>query len=145
MKTQPDNGGNTERDPSFRSPYPVTRLSPSFELVDLAKEIAQADDMLSIQTSGKLQLLAKQIRTLQEEARKLLEETTRNQQLHKAACSFKKKVGKTYHLYRRDDNTLVFSMIAPEEWGSSVPHDYAGSFRLENDMSWTEVKSKDNE
>jgi len=75
------------------SAHPVSRLAPPFELVDLAEEISRADDMLSIQTSGKLRLLADQIRSLQEEARKILQETRQNQQLHRAECGFRKRAG----------------------------------------------------
>ena len=62
---------NNEKNRDYLSPYPVSRLSPAFDLVDLAKEIARADDMLSVQTNGKLKLLAGQIRELQEEAKRI--------------------------------------------------------------------------
>ena len=121
----------------FLSTYPVSRLAPPYELVDLAKEIAKADDMLSVQTNGKLRLLAEQIRGLQEEAKKILKETRQNQQLHHAECSFKKKIGHIYHLYKKEDGSLVFSLLSPQEWGKRMPHEFVGSFRLENDMTWT--------
>lgn len=125
------------------SPYPVSRLAPAFELVDLAKEIARADDMLSIQTGGKLKLLADQIRGLQEEARAILERTSRDQQLHRAECNFRKKPGMIYHLYKKEDQSLVFSMLSPADWGERQPHLFEGSFRLESDMSWTEMDDED--
>ena len=125
------------------STYPISRLAPSFELVDLAKEIARADDMLTLQTSGKLNLLAKQIRELQEEAIKILEETRKNQELHRAECGFAKKVGQTYHLYRKKDDKLIFSLLSPADWGERPPYTYEGSYRLENDMSWTLISNGD--
>ncbi len=121
------------------SPYPVSRLAPPIELVDLAKEISQADDLLSIQVSGKLQILAKQMRALQEEAQQLLEETRRNQELHRVHCSFKKIVGKVYHLYRKKDGGLHFSMLSIKDWQGDPPDQYVGSYRLESDMSWVET------
>lgn len=30
-----------------------------------------------------------------------------------------------------------------KEWGSSCPHEYVGSYRLEADMSWTPVSKLD--
>ena len=130
---------DTTENGDHSSSYPVSRLAPPFELVDLAKEIAHADDMLSIQTGGKLKLLADQIRGLQEEARTILEKTRRDQQLHRAECNFRKKPGVIYHLYRKEDQTLVFSMLSPAEWGKRQPHRFEGSYRLESDMSWTEM------
>lgn len=121
------------------STYPVSRLAPPFELVNLAEEIARADDLLAMQTSGKLKLLAKQIRALQDEAISILEETRRNQELHRAECSFAKKAGQVYHLYRKRDGQLTFSMLSPTEWGERQPFAHEGSYRLESDMSWTLV------
>ena len=123
----------------FLSSYPVSRLAPPYELVDLAKEIARADDLLSVQTNSKLRLLAEQIRGLQEEAQKILIETKRNQELHRAECGFKKKAGQIYHLYTKDDQSLIFSLISPREWGEGLPYDFVGTYRLEHDMSWTQV------
>lgn len=124
------------------SPYPVSRLSPTIELVDLAKEIARADDLLSLQATGKLEMLGKQIQALQAEAREILEKTKRSQELHRAECGFKKIPGRVYHLYRKSRETLLFSMLSPKDWGGSPPHEYIGSYHLENDMSWTEVDER---
>jgi hypothetical protein len=121
------------------SPYPVSRLAPSIELVDLAKEIAKADDFLSLQVTGKLEMLGRQIQALQVEARQILEETRRSQDLHRAECGFKKIPGRVYYLYRKENDTLWFSMLSPQDWGEKNPFPFIGSYRLENDMSWTEV------
>ncbi len=122
------------------APYPVSRLAPAYELVDLAGEIARADDMLSVQANGKLQLVAEQIRRLQQEAQIILHETKRNQELHRAECNFQKKIGQVYHLYRKNDGKLLFSLIAPEEWGRRLPYAFVGSYRLASDMSWQDTK-----
>ena len=117
---------------------------PRIDLVETAARIAAADDMLSVQAAGQLKLLAEQIEELQEKARKILRETKWNQELHRARCGFEQKPGNVYHLYRRDDDSLVFSMIGPDEWkkgGSGcAPMEYVGSYRLENDSSWTPVE-----
>ncbi len=126
----------------FASPYPVSRLAPANELIDLAKEISRADDLLALQASGKLKVLAKQMRLLQEEAQQILKETLRNQELHKAPCGFQKKIGQVYHLYKKIDGTLQFSMLSPEDWKGRPPHDFLGSYRLDNDMSWILVEKE---
>ena len=116
------------------APYPLSRLAPSIDLVDMAEEIARADDILSIQATGKLQMLLEQMRGLQDEARNLLEETRRNQELHQAECGFKKITGSIYHLYSKKDTSLLFSMIGPDEWSRAVPYQFLGSYRLEHNM-----------
>lgn len=132
------------------APYPVSRLAPAFDLVDLAQQVASADDMLSVTATAQLKGIARQIKALQEQAKTLLEKTQHDQQLHHAQCGFKRIPGKTYHLYRRASGDHLFSMLSPDEWGGRPPYEYQGSFRLENDMSWTpmdevEPEREDNE
>ncbi|MCU7809182.1 MAG: DUF2452 domain-containing protein [Candidatus Thiodiazotropha sp. (ex Semelilucina semeliformis)] len=81
------------------SPYPVSRLAPAFGLVDLAREIAEADEMLANRAGAQLQVIAQQVKQLQAQAREILQQTQRDQQLHRARCNFQKKPGQVYHLY----------------------------------------------
>jgi len=132
--------GDTHQGADHSAPYPVSRMAPSTELVDLARQIEEADQMLGNVVHAKLKVIAEQMKVLQQEAKTILEKTTRDQQLHRAQCQFKRQPGKIYHLYRRTGDALYFSMLSPEEWGGEPPHEFVGSFRLENDMSWTPVE-----
>ena len=123
------------------APYPVSRLAPAFELVDLAKEIEAADATLASHATGKLKLIAEQIRQLPDAARAILEETRLSQELHRAECHFRRLPGRIYHLYRKPDGSTYFSMLAPEDWSGRPPHDFLGSWRLENDMSWSPAEA----
>ena len=128
--------------PSDRaSPYPVSRLAPAFELVDLAREIQEADKLLGVVVSGQLDVIADQIRSLQAKARELLQRAEMNAQLHRAACNLKKRPGHIYHLYRRSEQEIYFSLLSPEEWGGRPPHPHEGAYRLELDMSFTRVEA----
>ncbi len=119
------------------SPYPVSRLAPSMPLVDLAREIEQADAMLNTRVGAKLEVIAEQIRSLQNAARTALEEAQRDQALHRAECQFQRRPGGVYHLYRRADGRRFFSLLSVEDWHGPPPHTFEASYRLENDMSWT--------
>ena len=123
--------------PERNAPYPVSRLAPSIELVDLAREIAEADKILNARVNAKLKVIADQIKTLQHEARKVLDEARQDQELNHARCNFQRKPGSTYHLYREGGGTTYFSLLSPEDWQEKPPHEFIGSYRLENDMSWT--------
>lgn len=127
--------------PDHLAPYPLSRQAPGMELVEIAAEIAAADDLLALQAAGKLKLLAEQIEHLQGQAREILAETRRNQELHRAQCDFRKLPGQTYHLYRREDGTMLFSLISPAEWLTAAEAEaglsFRGSYRLEQDGSWT--------
>jgi hypothetical protein len=51
-----------------------------------------------------------------------------------------------YHLYRKvmvqdGEEEMFFSMLSPLEWGGKPPNDYCDSYRLEYDMTWTQVGS----
>ena len=59
----------------YSAPYPVSRMAPSFDLINLAEEISQADTTLTAHPSGKLRLIATQIKALQDEARQVLDQT----------------------------------------------------------------------
>jgi hypothetical protein len=85
------------------SPYPVSRLSPTIGLVELAREISQADDLANTRLNAKLGVIAEQIRALQAQARAALEQARPDQDLHHARCGFSRKPGRIYHRYRRSD------------------------------------------
>merc|ERR1711997_185401 len=112
-----------------------------FDLVELAAQVEKADQFTRATAGSKLTVIAEQVRFLQEQARKVLEEARMNALLHKTSCNFKKIPGKTYYVYkqRKNPDDEFLSMISPEEWGSSGPEFVAG-YRLEYDMSWTELK-----
>lgn len=132
-------GGPRHPGPAHSSPYPVSRLAPAHDLVDTARQIAEADQILGTVVHGKLSVIAEQIRNLQEQARRLMAEAQQHAALHRAQCSFQKRVGHTYHLYERPDGQSWLSMLGPDDWRRTPPHAFMGSYRLEADMSWTPV------
>ena len=125
--------------PDRAMPYPVSRLAPRFDLVDVAREIQDSDRMLGAVVGGQLDVIARQIRRLQEEAQSILERARQSADLHRASCNFKKRPGAVYHLYRRSPTDAYLSMLSPDEWGGSPPHPFEGSYRLELDLSFTRV------
>lgn len=130
-------GSAKHRGPDHSSPYPVSRLAPAFDLVDVAREIQKADALIVDVASEKLRMIADQIHALQEQARAILADAQRDAEMHRAACNFVKRPGKTYHLYRRADGALYFSMLSPADWKGRAPDAFEGSYRLEVDQSWT--------
>ncbi len=106
------------------SPYGQSRMAPAIELVDVAKEIAQANALIGAATADKLGLIAEQIRALQEQAREILEKARRDAVLHTAECRFQKIPGQAYHLYRKGEGEgakRYFSMLSPDDWRGHPP------------------------
>lgn len=129
--------------PARAAPYPLSRMAPAFSLVSAAEEIEKADAMLATVAGGKLGVIAEQIRRLQDEARRLLERAKRDADLHRARCSFEKRAGGVYHLYRTHAGDLWFSLMAPDEWSRPQPQTFEGTYRLEADMSFTRLDVPD--
>jgi hypothetical protein len=127
----------TDDDPSQKNArYPLSRLSAKHELVDVAAEIAKADATVSHVAVAKLRIIAEQIRMLQAQAAEVLDDARRTAELHRARCSFQRRPGQVYHLYRAADGERYWSILSPTEWGTP-PDAFEGSFRLEADASWT--------
>ena len=131
--------GKQHQGTEHSSPYPVSRLAPATELVDLAQTIAHADETIQSHVSSKLKLIARQIQLLQEEAQQILKQAERDQALHRATCQCQRIVGKTYYLYIKDSGEHYFSLLSPQDWRGQTPHRYSGAYRLEHDMSWTQI------
>ncbi|XP_014610772.1 PREDICTED: uncharacterized protein C1orf50 homolog isoform X2 [Polistes canadensis] len=129
-------------------PNSVTKSSKE-DLVVLAREIQKADSFVKANACNKLQVIAEQMKFLRKQAENILLEVNQNMKLNHVACNFVKHPGQVYHLYERESGQCYFSRISPEEWGTSGPSQtYKGSYRLEQDHSWTSVSnihSKDNE
>jgi len=128
------------------------------ELVELAAQIATADQFTRSTAGAKLSIIAEQVRFLQEQARQVLEEARLSSLISHTACNFKKIPGKIYYIYKQRNAAAhmrgaflsnaaasekeFLSMISPEEWGKAGPEFVAG-YRLEFDMSWTRLDHLD--
>ncbi len=123
-------------------PYPTSRLAARIDLVDMAREIEKSDESLGLVVGAKLEVIRDQMRALQEEARQLLEEARESARLQRAKCNFRKIPGKTYHLYRRADGELYFSMLSPDEWAGSPPHEFQGSYKVDIDLSLRRLENE---
>ncbi len=143
MSKQSDNKPLKHTGADHSAPYPVSRLAPEMSLVDLAKEIQQAEQMIHSTSHAKLRIIADQILNLKQQARDILEETQKNQSLHHAECQFKKIPGKTYHLYQKANGKQYFSMLSPADWNHQPSDDFQGSFILQADMSWKAADKTD--
>ncbi|XP_071840514.1 uncharacterized protein C1orf50 homolog [Apostichopus japonicus] len=118
----------------------TNKMTDPMDLVALAEQVQKGDDFVKAVAGNKLMLIAEQIRHLQDKARQVLEEAKRDADLHHAACNIKKRPGHMYYLYLRDSGQRYFSILSPDEWGSSCPHEFIGAYRLEYDMTWTLAK-----
>ncbi|KAF7648084.1 hypothetical protein LDENG_00162340 [Lucifuga dentata] len=122
------------------SSYQTTRVGDPMDLVSLAAQVQKGNEFIKANACNKLTVIADQIRYLQEQARKVLEEARRDADLHHAACNIVKKPGNMYYLYQRESGQKYFSIISPQEWGPSCPHQFVGAYKLHHDMSWSSAE-----
>ncbi|XP_048375534.1 uncharacterized protein C1orf50 homolog [Sphaerodactylus townsendi] len=115
----------------------IARKADPSDLVALAEEVQKADDFVRANACNRLTVIAEQIRYLQEQARKVLQEAVKDTDLHHVSCNFVKRPGNVYYLYRRASGQRYFSILSPKEWGPSCPSEFLGAFKLQPDLSWT--------
>lgn len=118
--------------------YGTSRLAPAISLVDRAKEIELAEESVKLHVHGKLEVIAKQIRALKEEAELILQQAEKDIELHKAKCQFEKKPGQMIYLYAKDSGDY-FSLLSPNEWGNKPPHPFKAAYMMNPDRSFTEI------
>ena len=121
------------------SPYPVSRLGAPISLVDSARIIEAASSKVALRTNAQLEVIVEQMKALQERAREIIEQASRDVDLIHAECRFHRVPGKIYHLFDRADGHRYFSMVGPAEFGGAVPSGFIASYRYEHDESWTRV------
>lgn len=132
-------GSGPYRGPGRAAPYALSRLSGPVSLVDVAREIEQADQWIASTASAKLSVIAEQMQALRQSAQAVLEKAERDAALHRAEARFKRYPGRIYHLYERAPGACYWSLLSPEDWAGQPPHAFVGSYRLEADQSFTEL------
>lgn len=118
------------------SPYPTRTMDPPYSLVERAREIETAGDFVNIQVHGKLDVIARQIRRLKEEARMVIDQAREDMELHRIKCNFEKRIGQEIYLYSKPNDAKYFSMLSPEDWRGNPPHKFIGAYRLNADRSF---------
>jgi hypothetical protein len=130
--------GSNFRGAGHASPYPVSRLGAPVSLVDTARAIEAASANVAMRTNAQLEVILEQMKALQDRARAIVEQASRDVELVHVDCKFRRVPGRIYHLYERPDGHRYFSMLSPEEQGSTSSR-FIASFRYEHDESWTRL------
>lgn len=135
--------GENVRGAGHASPYPVSRLGAPVSLVDTAKIIEAASAKVALRTNAQLEVIVEQMRALQQQAREIMAQASRDVDLIHAECRFHRVAGRVYHLFERPDGRRYFSMLGPDEYGGGAPSGFVASYRYEHDESWTRLDEVD--
>jgi len=89
------------------------------------------------QTDMQLRQIKEQIDLLASQAREIQERKELSAIIYQAHIGFKPEINHIYHLYQKDDNGYVLSMIGPDEWGSKPKYpEFLYTVRLLADHTW---------
>jgi len=111
-------------------PYGTTSSSPSIVLPDTALFLSERGSLTRNYFEGALESLNKEY-----EALKKLADI--NQIAYNASYNFVPRVGQTYHLYRKPDDSFMLSMI--EDWSA---YEFVVSLEYTADSVWKEALAR---
>ncbi|MAX65888.1 MAG: DUF2452 domain-containing protein [Bacteriovoracaceae bacterium] len=97
----------------------------------------QAMNAMKEQTEMHMHQIYEQMQVLAKQANKLKKRAEISCEIYNAQMRFKPVIGKTYFLYEKKDQTKVLSMVAPQEWGNSLPFEkFIAKVKLLSDHTW---------
>jgi hypothetical protein len=92
------------------------------------------------QTNMQLNQIREQIELLARQAQQIVKRKELSMMIYDARLSFRPVIGHVYHLYQKQDDGYVLSMVSPKEWGESGPFkQFIASAKLLADHTWMEI------
>ena len=120
-----------------QAPYAITVSSPKIEPIDKRLLKANAHEAMQHQAQQQIDMLRKQAALLIQQAKDIEKRLEVSHSIYQANINFEPVVGGVYHLYQKEDGTQVLSMVAPYEWGKTMPFtEFLNTVRLLADKTW---------
>lgn len=117
--------------------YPHHAGSAIVRPEDQGKIKGRALSAMEHQTDMQLNQIYEQMQLLAEQAKKLQDRKSISEFIYMAELRFEPLINHEYHLYRKEDNTYLLSLIAPDQWGRSKrSFEWMASVRLLADHTW---------
>ncbi len=104
---------------------------------DMGKVKGRALVSMEQQTHLQMKQIFEQMEKLAEQAERIRRRVEISHEIYGASIGFEPVIGQVYHLYERDNGKKVLSMIAPDEWGGSMPYaHHLESVKMLGDHTW---------
>lgn len=126
-------------------PYAHTVGGFVIKPIDKGRVKGNALAAMEEQTDIQMNQIKQQIDLLAQQAKELQNRREISYQIYGAEMGFKPVVGKTYHLYERENGNRVLSLVGPNNWGKEIPFEsYIATVRMLGDHTWDilEVSNK---
>lgn len=117
-------------------PYAHTVGGMPIKPIDKGKVKGIAVQAMYEQTDAQLGQIRRQIELLAQQAKAIQDRINISEMIYQADASFEPLIGRVYHLYEQKDGVNVLSMIAPREWGKTMPYEFIASVKLNADHTW---------
>jgi hypothetical protein len=89
------------------------------------------------QTDIQMLQIKQQMELLAQQAAKIQKRVDVSKQIYSAEMRFEPLINHLYHLYQREDERYLLSMIGPNDWGrKECPYTFIASVRLLADHTW---------
>lgn len=104
---------------------------------DIGKVKGRALVSMEQQTHLQMRQIFEQMEKLAEQAEKIRRRVEISHEIYGAEMGFEPIIGQVYHLYQKSSGKKVLSMIAPNEWGKSMPYaEHVASVKMLGDHTW---------
>ncbi len=104
---------------------------------DQGKLKSRALNAMDHQTDMQLGQIYEQMQLLADQAKRLSERKKISEFIYTAEARFEPFINHTYHLYKREDDSFLLSLIGPKQWGKSHKRfDFVASVKLLADHTW---------
>lgn len=118
-------------------PYAHHSSSAIIKPEDKGKIKGRALMAMAEQTNMQMDQIKAQIELLAQQAKKLQVRREISEQIYKAEFNFDPIIHQVYHFYHRKNGKGVLSLVAPEEWGPTLPYErHLATARLLADHTW---------
>lgn len=112
---------------------------------DQGKLKGRAVSAMEHQTDMQLAQIYEQMQLLAEQAKKLNDRKGISEIIYQAEMRFEPIINHIYHLYQKEDDSFLLSLIAPNQWGrSKKTFIFIATLRLLADHTW-DILEKNNE
>jgi hypothetical protein len=117
-------------------PYAHTVGGAVIKPIDKGKVKGLAVTAMHEQTNIQLDQIRKQVELLVTQAQSIHKRVEVSEKIYLSDINFDPIIGKTYHLYKRNNGENVLSMVAPHEWGRKKPFEFVATVKLLADHTW---------
>lgn len=117
-------------------PYAHTVGGAVIKPIDKGRVKGLAVTAMYEQTDMQLGQIREQIELLASQAKTIQRRVEISERIYSCQMNFKPLINHVYHLYKRDSEEEILSMVGPAEWGRSNPLHFVATVKLLADHTW---------